>query len=174
MRPAVTGAMSAGSTTFESTIPKLMPPMPTPTSVAPMRPPNRACEELEGSPSSQVSMFHVMAPMRPAKMSDGKRCAVASSSWMTPPDTVAATSVDRNAPTRFRPAASITATLGLRAPVAMGVAMALAVSWNPLVKSKKSASRITSTTMRAAVSTGRFREVEGRDERRVHREYSIR
>ena len=166
--------MSAGSTTLDSTTPKLMPLSPTPTSVAPMSPPNRACEELDGNPSSQVSMFQVIAPMRPAKMSEGMRCAVLESSWMMPPETVAATSVDRNAPTRFSPAASMTAVRGLSAPVAIGVAMAFAVSWNPLVKSKKSASRITSTTMRAAVSTVRFREVEGSDERRVHRGFSIR
>ena len=35
----------------------------------------------------------------------------------------------------------------------MGVAIAFAVSWKPFVKSKNSASRITSTTMRIASST---------------------
>ena len=73
-----------------------------------------------------------------------------------PPEIVLATSVDRKAPTRFRIAAISTATLGLSAPVAIGVAIAFAVSWNPFVKSKKSASPITSTTIRATVSTVRF------------------
>ena len=77
------------------------------------------------------------------------------SSWMMPPEMVLATSVDRKAPTRFRIAASSTATLGLSAPVAMGVAIAFAVSWKPFVKSKKSASAMTSTTMRVR-STGVF------------------
>ncbi len=42
--------------------------------------------------------------------------------------TVSATSTDRNAPTRLRMAESATAVFGFRAPVAMEVAMALAVS----------------------------------------------
>ena len=33
-----------------------------------MRPPNSACDELDGMPNSQVSRFHRMPPMRPAKM----------------------------------------------------------------------------------------------------------
>src|SRR5699024_9926876 len=49
--------------------------------------------------------------------------------------------------------ASATAVLGLRAPVAMGVAMAFAVSWKPFVKSKKSASAMTSTTVSVRNST---------------------
>ena len=71
-----------------------------------------------------------------------------SPSRMMPPETVFATSVDRNAPTRFKTAASVTAVLGLIAPVAIGVAIALAVSWKPLVKSKNSASTTTSATMK--------------------------
>jgi hypothetical protein len=38
----------------------------------------------------------------------------------------------------------------------MGVAIAFAVSWKPFVKSKKSASAMTSTMIRAAASTVRF------------------
>ena len=41
----------------------------------------------------------------------------------------------------------MTATLGRSAPVAIVVAIALAVSWKPLVKSKLSAAATTSTTM---------------------------
>ncbi len=129
---------------------------PTPTSVAPIRPPNRACDELDGSPSSHVSMFHVIAPMRPAKMIGGKMSGLSWSSRIMPPEIVLATSVDRNAPTRLRLAAKRTATFGFNAPVAMGVAIAFAVSWKPLVKSKNSASTMTSTMMRAALSTVRF------------------
>ena len=61
---------------------------------------------------------------------------------------VLATSVDRKAPTRFSTAASATAVFGLMAPVAMGVAIALAVSWKPFVKSKKDASAMTSATIK--------------------------
>ena len=34
--------------------------------VAPMSPPNNAWEELDGSPHSQVRMFQMIAPARPA------------------------------------------------------------------------------------------------------------
>ena len=61
--------------------------------------------------------------------------------------TVTATSTERKAPTRFRTPASSTAVFGLRAPVAIDVAMALPVSWNPLVKSNASAVTISSTRM---------------------------
>jgi hypothetical protein len=52
--------------------------------------------------------------------------------------------VDRKAPTRFSDADSVTATFGLRAPLAIDVAIALPVSWKPLVKSK---ARAVITTM---------------------------
>ena len=45
-----------------------------------------------------------------------------------PPATVAATLSEMNAPMKFRIAAIVTATLGLSAPVAIVVAIALAVS----------------------------------------------
>ena len=63
--------MTAGRMTFDITTPKSIAAAPTPTIVAPMRPPNSACDELDGSPSSHVSMFHVIAPMRPAKIIAG-------------------------------------------------------------------------------------------------------
>ncbi len=50
-----------------------------------------------------------------------------------PPEMVLATSVDRKAPTMLRIPLTRTAVLGASAPVAMEVAIALAVSWNPLV-----------------------------------------
>jgi len=131
MMPAVIGAMRAGRTIFDSTAPKSMPPRPAPTSVAPIRPPKRAWDELDGRPSSQVSMFQVIAPMSPAKISERNSSAPAAriaSSWMMPPEMVLDTSVDRKAPTRLRRAARSTAVLGLSAPVAMGVAIAFAVS----------------------------------------------
>ena len=130
-----------------------MPARPKPTIVAPMRPPNSACEELDGRPSSHVSMFQVMAPMRPAKMSAGNWSPEIWSSRMMPPEMVFATSVDRNAPTRLRIAASATAVFGFSAPVAMGVAIALAVSWKPFVKSKNSARAMTRMMTSVAIST---------------------
>ena len=51
------------------------------------------------------------------------------------------------ATTRLSAPAISTATFGRNAPVAMDVAIALAVSWNPLVKSKANAVTTTTTTM---------------------------
>ena len=65
-----------------------------------------------------------MAPTRPPKTTVG----VMTFASTMPPATVAATSSEMNAPTKFRIAAMVTATFGLRAPVAMVVAIALAVS----------------------------------------------
>ena len=150
-KPAMTGEMSAGMRTLPRTAPKLTPCTPAPTMTAPTRPPKRACEELEGRPTSQVSRFQMMAPISPAKMNSGPMVTWAS--LMMPPEMVLATSVERNAPTRFKVPAAMTAVLGLSAPVAMEVAMALAVSWKPLVKSKMSALAMTrTTTARVAIS----------------------
>src|SRR5687768_8495691 len=113
---------------------------PDATHAAPIRPPNSACDELDGRPTYQVTRFHMMAPTSPPKMIAG----VIWASSTIPPEMVLATSTDRNAPTRLRTADSATAVRGFRAPVAMEVAMALAVSWNPLVKSKM---RAVTTTM---------------------------
>ena len=78
---------------------------------------------------------------------------VTACSLIKPPEMVFATSVERNAPIRFNVPAAITAVFGFRAPVAIEVAMALAVSWKPFVKSNVSATTITSpTTTRVAIS----------------------
>ena len=70
--------------------------------------------------------------------------------------TVAATSTDRNAPTRLSTADTATATRGRRAPVAIEVAIAFAVSWKPLVKSNANA---VTTTMRRTRNSAPTREV---------------
>ena len=91
---------------------------------APIKPPKSAWEELDGSPSNQVRRFHTIAPTRPASTIG----AVTSCSSKNPPEMVLATSVDRKAPTTLRTAAMTTAVRGLRAPVAIGPAIALALS----------------------------------------------
>ena len=58
---------------------------------------------------------------------------------------VAATLSDIKAPKKFRIAAPMTATLGGTARVEIVVAIALAVSWKPLVKSKVSATAMVRT-----------------------------
>src|SRR4029078_9331276 len=97
-----------------------------------MRPPNSACEELEGRPTSQVNRFHRMAPVKPANTTTG----VIFASFTSPPAIVFATCTDRNAPARLRMPAMATATFGRRAPVAIEVAIALAVAWHPVVEYK--------------------------------------
>lgn len=101
--------------------------------------------------------------MRPAKMMvrpiepsiPGSSCPVFLS-WIfsTLVVTVMATSTERKAPTRFRIPANTTAVFGFRAPVAIEVAMALPVSWKPLVKSKANAVAINSTKMIISVLMG--------------------
>ena len=64
---------------------------------------------------------------------------------------VFATAVVAKAPARFNTAAMITAILGDSARVETEVATAFAVSWKPFVKSKPSAT--TMTTTRSATCT---------------------
>ncbi len=152
----MTGAATAGISTFEVMPLQLTPAVPSAARPAPIRPPKSACDELDGMPNSQVSRFHRMPPMRPAKMIvrpiDGvivgiRAPVLLSCTFSTEVVTVTATSTERNAPTRLRTPASRTAVLGFSAPVAIDVAMALPVSWNPLVKSNASAVAINSTRM---------------------------
>ena len=86
---------------------------------------------------------------------------MASCTLSTDVVTVTATSTERNAPTRLRMPASSTAVLGLSAPVAIDVAMALPVSWNPLVKSKASAVAISNTRMIISVLISEIVVAEG-------------
>src|SRR3954465_3436572 len=84
--PATTGEAMAGMMTLPTTpsglwpLPtQLTPSQPRPAIVAPISPPNRAGDELEGRPSSQVSRFHTIAPVSPA--------STMISSAVPPPDT---------------------------------------------------------------------------------------
>jgi hypothetical protein len=130
--------------TFVRTVPKWTASVPAATSVAPMRPPNSAWDELDGRPSSHVSKFHRIAPTSPAKITTGPMRV----SSTIPLEMVFATSTERNAPTRFSRPAIVTAAFGESAPVAIEVAIALAVSWKPLVKSKTRAVATTTTTIK--------------------------
>ena len=64
----MTGAATAGISTFEVTPVQFTPAVPSAARPAPIRPPNSACDELDGMPNSHVSRFHRMPPTRPAKM----------------------------------------------------------------------------------------------------------
>jgi hypothetical protein len=88
-------------------------------------------------PNIQVIRFHRMPPMRPAKMMvrpveasmpGSSRPVPESWNLSTEVVTVMATCTDKSAPNRLSIPASSTATLGLRAPVAIEDAIALPVS----------------------------------------------
>src|SRR5215208_3565306 len=132
---ASTGAMSPGTTTLSTTPVPLIAAAPPAAKAEPTTPPISACEDDDGSPKYQVSRFQKIAPISPAKTTS----RVMSSGLTMPVAIVAATCSDRNAPTKFRIAASVTATRGAIARVEIDVATAFAVSWKPLVKSNASA-----------------------------------
>jgi hypothetical protein len=87
----------------------------------------------------QVIRFHVIAPTSPTRTTS----SVITAASTIPVATVAATSIDTNAPRKLRIAALTTAVRGESAFVETLVAIELAVSWKPLVKSKKSATATT-------------------------------
>jgi hypothetical protein len=61
--PATSGEATAGMITFCTSVPKCTALPPTATQVAPINPPNRACDELDGRPRYQVIRFQMMAPI---------------------------------------------------------------------------------------------------------------
>ena len=69
-------------------------------------PPIRACEDDDGSPSHHVTRFQAIAPISPANTVS----SVIEVESTMPLAIVAATASDRNAPTKFRLAAMITAS----------------------------------------------------------------
>ena len=83
-----------------------------------------ACDELDGRPSHHVIRFHVIAPIRAARIVS----SVARLASMIPLPTVFATAVVTNAPARFAIEATRTATRGESARVETDVATAFAVS----------------------------------------------
>ncbi len=87
----------------------------------------------------------MIPPARPAATTGSVTTLVST----RPLAIVAATASDRNAPTRFITPDKATATRGLSAWVAMEVAIALPVSWKPLVKSKHSAVMTTRTSRKS-------------------------
>src|SRR5882757_1944393 len=105
---ASTGAISAGTTTFDRRPSPLIALAPAATNVAPTTPPINACEDDDGSPKYQVTRFHAIAPTSPAKMI----VVVTSVADTIPLATVAATFSEMNAPTKLRIAANPTARRG--------------------------------------------------------------
>ena len=150
--PARTGEIAAGMITLEM-IPSISTaPPPEATRVAPTTPPISACEEEDGIPNHQVARFQLIAPIRPPRTTTG---VIAPASTI-PSATVAATESEMKAPRKLRTAAMPTATFGGSAPVAIVVAIALAVSWKPLVKSKLTPAATTRATMMSPADMGRI------------------
>src|ERR671935_2228829 len=138
---AIAGAASAGMTTLCAIPCQRTPFEPDWTSAAPTRPPISACDELDGRPNHHVSRFQAIAPASAAI----SVCCVARFASMRPLATFFATAVVTKGPARFATAATSTATRGVTARVPTEVAIAFAVSWKPLVKSKPSATTTTTT-----------------------------
>ena len=82
-----------------------------------------------GSPRHQVSRFQAIAPMSAADTTAG----VVVFSSTRPAPMVLATAVPANAPMKLNAVAMPSAASGLSARVATDVAIALAVSWKPLM-----------------------------------------
>ena len=95
-----------------------------------MTPPINAWEEELGIPNHQVTKFHMIAPKRAALITSA---LIKSADNTKSPPIVLATPVLTIAPKKFNTAVIITAFLGSIALVDTDVAIALAVSWNPLI-----------------------------------------
>jgi hypothetical protein len=104
---------------------------PTAASTAPSSPPIRAWLDELGMPSRQVMRFQTIAPMRAAATTS---CPASPSGGVASPDAIVfATAVPLRAPTKFAVADSKIACSGRNARVDTDVAIAFAVSWNPLM-----------------------------------------
>src|SRR5437660_1456866 len=112
-------------------------------------PPISAWLELDGSAKYQVARFQAIAPTSPARTTFS---AIPCGST-TPLATVVATFSERNAPAKLRRAEPSTASRGEIARVETLVAIAFAASWKPFVKSKKSATATTATSVKFIASS---------------------
>ena len=125
----ITGEVTIGMRTL-LTMPSTLNALgPAATSVAPNRPPIRAWLLELGSPKYHVSRFQAMAPISAAAIT----AWVVVSSSTSPEPIVLATAVPANAPMKLNDAAIAMACRGWSARVATDVAIALAVSWKPLM-----------------------------------------
>src|SRR6266545_2670959 len=129
-------------------------PNPALATAAPAKPPMSACDDEVGNPHPQVTRSQAMAPTRPARITHWST----RSARTTPLPTVLATCTPKpNAATKLKKAAHTTACSGVSTRVDTTVAIELAASWKPLMKSKIRATRTMKTTME---STGRSRHLE--------------
>src|SRR5881397_2121054 len=113
-------------------------PNPALATAAPANPPINACDELVGNPQYHVIRSQTMAPTSPARIIHWSTTFDST----TPLPTVLATCTPKpKAATKLKKAAHTTACSGVSTRVETTVAMELAASWNPLMKSKMRATR---------------------------------
>ena len=127
-----------------------MAPPPAFAKPAPIKPPIKACELLEGMPAHQVIRFHEMAPTRAAKITP----ALTMPGSMMPVPMVWATCRPKNRKAmKLKNAAQNTAARGGSTRVETMVAIELAASCKPLRKSKTRATAIKPTSTPTAVAS---------------------
>ena len=141
------GARSDGTSTLSTSPCHWTTSRPAAAIADPTTPPMSAWLELEGRPMYHVIRFHVIAPTRPARTMS----SVIASESTRPLAIVAATLKETNAPAKLRTADMRTASRGESARVETLVAIEFAVSWKPFVKSKKSATATTATSVRSSM-----------------------
>ena len=128
MKP-MTGEVTSGTRTLFQIPGRLSWSNPAPTMVAPRSPPMSAWLLELGRPRRQVRRFQKIAPTNAA----ATIACVVLASLTSPAPIVLATAVPANAPMKLNAAAIAMACDGRSAWVATEVAMAFAVSWNPLM-----------------------------------------
>ena len=107
--------------------------------MAPHSPPISAWLELDGRPSHHVSRFQAIAASNAVSTVLAETKRVSTRPWPI----VLATAVPLSAPSKLKTVDSTMAWRGVRTLVEIVVAMALAVSWKPLVYSKINATHRT-------------------------------
>ncbi len=137
-----TGEISIGLTSFgQSPVLHLSASHPAEevATAAPQSPPTSAWLELDGRPNHQVNRFQMMAPSSAASTVPVVTTLGSTKSLLM--DLATATPV--SAPNKLVQAASRIALRGVSTLVETTVAIALAVSWNPLMNSKTKAAMST-------------------------------
>src|SRR2546426_12806917 len=104
----ITGETAPGTITLCQSPDHSTPAVPDWTSAAPIRPPTRACVELEGRPARQVRRFQLIAP----KIAASTVCSLARPGSMIPLPMDVATALVTNAPAELGAAGIGTAERG--------------------------------------------------------------